>query len=51
MLRRKEKRGLLAAKGKELKKSKKVKQDKQNEKVLWQKIRQLDSSFAKMKEA
>ena len=50
MLERKEKRKLLAAKNKKLNKSKKVKQDKQDEKALWQKIRGLKSCFAKMKE-
>lgn len=36
MLERREKTRLLGAKNKELKKPKKVKQDKQDEKVLWQ---------------
>lgn len=46
----KEKRRLPAAKNKELKKSKKVKQEKQDDKGLCKKIRQLNSSFDKMKE-
>ena len=46
----KEKRRLPAAKSKELKKSKKVKQEKQDDKGLCKKIRQLNSSFDKMKE-
>ena len=49
MVQRKEKRRLLAAKNKQLRKSKKVKHEKEDKKVIWQYIRELNSNFAKMK--
>ena len=49
-LERKEKRRLLAAKNKEPKRTQKTKQEQYSKNELWNKLRTLDSSFAKMKE-
>ena len=49
-LERKEKRRLLAAKTKEPKRTKQTKQEQYSKNELWNKLRTLNSSFAKMKE-
>ena len=46
MVQRKENRRLLAAKNKQLRKSKKVKHEKEDKKVIWLNIRELNSNFA-----
>ena len=47
-LERKEKRRLLAAKNKEPKRTKQTKQEQYSKNELWNKLRTLNSSFAKM---
>ena len=50
VIERKEKRRLFTAKNKVLKRTKKAKQEQYSKNELWNKLKKLNSSFAKMKE-